>query len=84
MAVDLKTGKKRMLIKDARVGDLAFNAADGSVWGLRHLNGYVSLVRIPPPYKEWNQLHTWPYGDVAYEMDISAGRIDAVPVTGGN
>ncbi len=71
MAVDLKTGKKRMLIKDARVGDLAFNAADGSVWGLRHLNGYVSLVRIPPPYTEWNQLHTWPYGDVAYEMDIS-------------
>ncbi|MGB7453645.1 MAG: hypothetical protein WBM36_16085, partial [Lysobacterales bacterium] len=86
MAVDLKTGKKRMLIKDARVGDLAFNAADGSIWGLRHLNGFVSLVRIPPPYSEWNQLHTWPYGQVAYEMDISAdgsmlslslGEIDA-------
>ncbi|MGA9575806.1 MAG: hypothetical protein WBS20_17830, partial [Lysobacterales bacterium] len=71
MAVDLKTGKKRMLIKDARVGDLAFNAADKSVWGLRHLNGYVSLVRIPPPYTEWNQVHSWPYGEVAYEMDIS-------------
>jgi len=71
MAVDLKTGKKRMLIKDARVGDLAFNATDQSVWGLRHLNGYVSLVRIPPPYSEWNQVYTWPYGQVAYEMDIS-------------
>jgi len=71
MSVDLKTGKKRMLIKDARVGDLAFNAADGSVWGLRHLNGYVSLVRIPPPYEEWNQVYSWPYGQVAYEMDIS-------------
>ena len=86
MAVDMKTGKKQMLIKDARVGDLAFNAADGSVWGLRHLNGYVSLVRIPPPYTEWNQIHSWPYGQVAYEMDISAdgsmlslslGEIDA-------
>jgi hypothetical protein len=71
MAVDLKTGKKRMLIKDARIGDLAFNAADKSVWGLRHLNGYVSLVRITPPYNEWNQVHTWPYGEVAYEMDVS-------------
>ena len=71
MAVDLSTGKKRMLIKDARIGDLAFNEADGSIWGLRHLNGYVSLVRIPPPYDEWNQVHTWPYGQVAYEMDIS-------------
>jgi hypothetical protein len=71
MAVDLNTGKKRMLIKDARVGDLAFNPVDKSIWGLRHLNGYVSLVKIPPPYDEWNQVHTWPYGQVAYEMDIS-------------
>lgn len=86
MVVDLESGKKRMLIKDARVGDLAFNAADKSLWGLRHLNGYVSLVRIPPPYDEWNQVHSWPYGQVAYEMDISAdgsmlslslGEIDA-------
>jgi len=86
MAVDLATGKKRMLIKDARVGDLAFNAADGSIWGLRHLNGYVSLVRIPPPYSEWNQLYSWPYGQVPYELDVSrdgsmlsmsVGEIDA-------
>jgi hypothetical protein len=71
MAVDLVTGQKRMLIKDARIGDLAFNPADQSIWGLRHLNGYVSLVRIPPPYNEWKQLYTWPYGQVPYEMDIS-------------
>jgi len=86
MRVDLASGKKQMLIKDARIGDLAFNAADKSIWGLRHLNGYVSLVRIPPPYKEWNQLFTWKYGQVPYEMDVSAdgstlslslGEIDA-------
>ena len=71
MAVDMATGKKRMLIKDARVGDLAFNAADQSLWGLRHLNGYVSLVRIAAPYNEWQQLYSWPYGQVAYEMDVS-------------
>ncbi len=71
MAVDLVSGKKRMLIKDARIGDLAFNSADESIWGLRHMNGYVSLVRIPAPYEEWNQIHTWPYGQVAYEMDVS-------------
>lgn len=86
MVVDLVTGKKRMLIKDARVGDLAFNPTDRSIWGLRHLNGYVSLVRIPPPYHEWNHIYTWPYGQVAYEMDVSVdgtmlslslGEIDA-------
>ncbi len=86
MIVDLATGKKHMLIKDARIGDLAFNNADKSLWGLRHLNGYVSLVRIPAPYTEWNQLFTWKYGQVPYEMDVSVdgsllslslGEIDA-------
>lgn len=86
MVVDLDSGKKKMLIRDARVGDLVFNPTDRSVWGLRHLNGYVSLVRIPEPYTEWNQLYTWPYGQVPYEMDISpdggllslsVGEIDA-------
>ena len=71
MAVDVDSGDVRMLLKDARIGDLAFNAADRSLWGLRHLNGYVSLVRMPFPYDEWNLVHAWPYGHVAYEMDIS-------------
>jgi hypothetical protein len=71
MALDVDTGKKRMLLKDARIGDITFNRADQSIWGLRHLNGYVTLVRIPHPYDSWNQVHTWPYGDVPYETDIS-------------
>ena len=71
MAVNVDTGDKRMLIKDARIGDIVFNKTDQSIWGLRHLNGYVSLVRIPFPYTEWNLVHAWPYGHVAYEMDIS-------------
>jgi len=70
-AVDLKTGKDRMLLKDARIGDLAFDANDDVLWGLRHLNGYVTLVRIPPPYDSWNQVYTWPYGTVPFEIDIS-------------
>lgn len=72
MMVDVDSGESHMLLKDARIGDLAFNAADRSLWGLRHLNGYVSLVRIPYPYTQWNMVYTWPYGHVAYEMDISA------------
>ena len=71
MAVDVDTGEERMLLRDARIGDIVFNKTDQSLWGLRHLNGYVSLVRIPYPYTEWNLVYAWPYGDVAYEMDIS-------------
>ena len=71
MALDVATGKKRMLLKDARIGDIAFNRADNSIWGLRHLNGYVTLVRIPYPYDDWNQVHTFEYGEVLYELDVS-------------
>ena len=71
LAVDMGTGKKRMLLKDARIGDIVFDPTDRSLWGLRHLNGYVTLVRIPYPYKEWNQVFTWPYGLVPYEIDLS-------------
>jgi hypothetical protein len=71
MQLDLATGKSKTLLKDARIGDLVFDKADGSLWGLRHLNGYVTLVRIPPPYEGWNQVHTFPFGEVPFDLDIS-------------
>ncbi len=71
VALDVDTGKKRVLLKDARIGDIAFNRADQSIWGLRHLNGYVTLVRIPPPYDAWSQVYTWPYGSEPFELDVA-------------
>ncbi len=72
MAVNVDTGEQRMLLKDARIGDLVFDGPNKVLWGLRHLNGYVSLVRMPYPYDNWNLVHQWPYGEVAYELDVSA------------
>jgi hypothetical protein len=71
MSIDLDTGESRMLIEDVRAGDLVFNRNDQSLWALRHLNGLVSLVRIPAPYTEWNMIYSWPHGEVPFEMDIS-------------
>jgi len=71
VALDTRTGKSTMLIKDARIGDLAFNPVDRSIWGVRHLNGIATLVRIPYPYNEWNQIHSLPYGEFYYDLDIS-------------
>ena len=71
-AVNALTKQSRTLLKDARVGDLAFCAADRSLWGIRHFNGIATLVRIPPPYREWKQVYSWPYGSVVYDIDISA------------
>jgi hypothetical protein len=71
IALNVDTGDSRMLLKDARIGELVFNPVDKSIWGIRHLNGIATLVQIPHPYTEWNQVHSFPYGEVIYDMDIS-------------
>lgn len=72
MAYDLKTGKRRELMKNQRIGEIVFNKSDRSIWGVRHLNGYATLVRIPHPYDQWQQIQTLPYGEIAYDLDISS------------
>jgi hypothetical protein len=58
VALDPVTRKRRVLLKDARIGDLAFNPADRSLWGIRAFNGICTLVRIPYPWTEWKQVHS--------------------------
>ncbi len=70
-ALDLATGRSRVLLRNARIGDLAFDPADSSLWGVRHDNGFSTLVRLPPPYREWNQIQTLPYGRDLFDLDIS-------------
>ena len=71
MSIGTGGGKPKMLLRNARIGELVFNQADRSLWGVRHLNGLVTLVRIPYPYEEWEQVHTFPYGELIYNLDIS-------------
>jgi len=71
MALDLGTGKARMLLKDARIGNLAFDPVEKALYGVRHENGYASVVRIAAPYKDWSVLITLPYGQVASDLDVS-------------
>ena len=72
VSLDPRTGRSRLLLKDARIGDLAFNRADRSLWGIRHLNGICTLVRIPYPYtRVERRCSTFPYGTVVYDLDVS-------------
>ena len=71
MSIDMETGETRMLQKDIRVGELVFNKSGRALWGVRHANGMATLVRMPYPYEKWNQIHSFPYGQVLYDMDIS-------------
>jgi hypothetical protein len=69
--INVDTGHSRTYIKLARTGHLAFNSADKSLWGVRTYNGISTLVRIPPPYTDWNQVHSFEYGTDIYDIDIS-------------
>jgi hypothetical protein len=73
-AVNLDTGKKTTLLKNIRTGDLAFNRADSSVWGVQHHNGLSTLVKIAPPYTSWDDITpvlTIEYGKDIFDIDIS-------------
>jgi hypothetical protein len=69
--LDPASNRTLVLQKDARIGDLAFNRSDASLWGIRQLNGLCTLVRMTPPYRDWEQVHTFPYGTVVYDLDVS-------------
>ena len=76
MAVDVHTGKQRMLLHGARIGEIAFNPVDRSLLGVRHQNGLAILVRIAYPYDRTEDLHTFGYEDVPTDLDISPdGRL---------
>ena len=76
MAVNVRTGEERMLLENARIGEIVVNPADRSIFGVRHNNGIALLVRVPYPYTNWYQVHAFPYENVPYDLDISPdGRL---------
>ncbi len=82
-ALDLRSGKARMLLRAARIGDIVYNPADRSLWGLRVNNGFVILVRIPFPYQSWQTLYVFPAGEKAFDLDLSRdGTLASLSVSG--
>ena len=71
LSLDPVTRRTTLLQKNARIGDLVFDRTRQSLWGIRQLNGLCTLVRIAKPYREWTQVHTFPYGTVLYDLDVS-------------
>jgi hypothetical protein len=68
---DLDTHSGRRLLKDTRTGDLVYNSADQSLWGMRHHDGLSSLVRLEAPYSTVKPVFTFPYGADFFDLDIS-------------
>jgi hypothetical protein len=69
--LDVRTGATKQLLRNCRIGDLAFDGADKSLWGVQHHNGFSKIVRIPPPYSTWEEVLTLDYGKDVYDIDVS-------------
>lgn len=81
--IDGFSGKKETLIRFSRTGDLVFNTADRSIWGVRLDNGYSTLVKIPPPYTEILPRYTAPFGRAIFDLDISSdGQLLSASLSG--
>jgi hypothetical protein len=73
-SVNVDSGEVKELLRNFRTGDLCFNASDKSIWGVQHHNGISSLVRIAPPYNDWNLMSQHmlvPFGKDIFDLDIS-------------
>jgi hypothetical protein len=82
-ALDLRSGRTRTLFHSGRIGDIVFNPADRSLWGLRFVNGRDVLVRLPPPYNQWYRLYTFAPDEQAFDLDLSPdGTLASVSVSG--
>ncbi len=51
MAVDVKTGEERMLLENVRIGEIVFNPADRSLWGVRHDERAGDVGAHSPPLR---------------------------------
>jgi hypothetical protein len=70
-AFSLKTRTSQTLLSAARIGDLAFDRADKSLFGIRFNNGLAMLVQIPYPYRDWHVLRVFKAGERPFDLDVS-------------
>lgn len=70
--IDVASGKKETILPFSRTGDLVYNPADQSIWGVRLDNGYSSLVKISEPYEDIQTLFVAPFGQAIFDLDISS------------
>jgi hypothetical protein len=68
---DLKTRHTKKLLRDFRTGDLAWDAKEGALWGIRHNDGFSSIVRMKEPFDKFETVHEFPYGTDLFDIDIS-------------
>jgi hypothetical protein len=78
--LDVKSGERRILFENARVGHLTVSPATHELWGIRHSGGAAWLVYSPFPYDSLVQLVYFDIGDEVHGLavDPSGATLAAV------
>src|SRR3954469_3059089 len=50
---------------------MAFRHSHKSLWGIRHQTGFVAMGPLPGPYTSFNQIKTFAYGEILFDLDVS-------------
>lgn len=71
VSVDIANGKKETLVKYGRIADIAYNPVSKTIWGVKHDNGYSTLVKLQEPYHEAIPMYEADFGKSMLDLSIS-------------
>ena len=69
--VDVRSGAKRLLFEDSRVGHLAVSSTTHELWGIRHSGGEATLVCSQYPYDSLQECIRFDIGDEIQGLAVS-------------
>lgn len=70
-AIDVASGKKKILIERSRTGNLVYDTTNRCLWGVKHDNGYATLVKIAKPYQSVQPMYTCDFGRSLLDLAVS-------------
>lgn len=70
-SLDIRTGKKKLLFENCRIGNLSYSQKTKELWGIKHEDGRALLVRSEYPYRKFFTLIVFDATDEIQHLAIS-------------
>lgn len=69
--VDVRSGERKLLFEDARVGHLTVSPVTQDLWGVRHAAGFAILTLSLTPYDSLRELLRFDFGDEVHGLAVN-------------
>lgn len=71
--MDLKTGDKKELFPDLRIGQISVCPYNSDLWGIQHSDGKTTLILSEFPYREIHQMYFLNIPDEIIQVSVNPG-----------